>query len=95
MFVGRNILHSVSYIQYSLYFPVSYVRKLNIPSGVVGACHLTLAYEHFKVRPEHYDWKLYWFDRILFHCDLMSSPILFILHIVCPLRASAIPHDTR
>ncbi|KAF7148798.1 hypothetical protein RHSIM_Rhsim03G0192200 [Rhododendron simsii] len=30
---------------------VSYVRKLNIPSGVVGACHLTLAYEHFKEKP--------------------------------------------
>jgi len=28
---------------------VSYVKKLNIPSGVVGACRLDLAYEHFKV----------------------------------------------
>ncbi|KAK6936772.1 hypothetical protein RJ641_033802, partial [Dillenia turbinata] len=27
---------------------VSYVRRLNIPSGVVGACRLDLAYEHFK-----------------------------------------------
>lgn len=30
-------------------FSVSYVKKLNIPSGVVGACRLDLAYEHFKV----------------------------------------------
>lgn len=30
---------------------VSYVRRLNIPSGVVGACHLTVAYEHFKEKP--------------------------------------------
>lgn len=28
---------------------VSYVKRLNIPSGVVGACRLDLAYEHFKV----------------------------------------------
>ncbi|KAL3521573.1 hypothetical protein ACH5RR_019722 [Cinchona calisaya] len=30
---------------------VSYVKRLNIPSGVVGACRLDLAYEHFKERP--------------------------------------------
>lgn len=30
-------------------FLVSYVKRLNIPSGVVGACRLDLAYEHFKV----------------------------------------------
>ncbi|TKY45275.1 Tic22 protein [Spatholobus suberectus] len=30
---------------------VSYVKKLNIPSGVVGACRLDLAYEHFKEKP--------------------------------------------
>lgn len=30
-------------------FSVSYVKQLNIPSGVVGACRLDLAYEHFKV----------------------------------------------
>lgn len=31
-------------------FPsVAYVKRLNIPSGVVGACRLDLAYEHFKV----------------------------------------------
>ncbi|XP_050224450.1 uncharacterized protein LOC126674114 isoform X2 [Mercurialis annua] len=30
---------------------VTYVKKLNIPSGVVGACRLDLAYEHFKERP--------------------------------------------
>ncbi|KAL7229863.1 hypothetical protein ACSBR2_008419 [Camellia fascicularis] len=29
---------------------VSYVKRLNIPSGVVGACRLDLAYEHFKVK---------------------------------------------
>jgi hypothetical protein len=28
---------------------VAYVKRLNIPSGVVGACRLDLAYEHFKV----------------------------------------------
>lgn len=27
---------------------VTYVKRLNIPSGVVGACRLDLAYEHFK-----------------------------------------------
>ncbi|CAN4085825.1 unnamed protein product [Withania somnifera] len=31
---------------------VSYVKKLNIPSGVVGACRLDLAYEHFKGKPQ-------------------------------------------
>lgn len=30
---------------------VSYVKKLSIPSGVVGACRLDLAYEHFKEKP--------------------------------------------
>ncbi|KAF5743496.1 hypothetical protein HS088_TW08G00080 [Tripterygium wilfordii] len=30
---------------------VTYVKKLNIPSGVVGACRLDLAYEHFKEKP--------------------------------------------
>ncbi|KAL1552831.1 hypothetical protein AAHA92_13582 [Salvia divinorum] len=31
---------------------VSYVKKLNIPSGVVGACRLDIAYEHFKEKPD-------------------------------------------
>ncbi|XP_044504487.1 uncharacterized protein LOC123224826 [Mangifera indica] len=30
---------------------VAYVKQLNIPSGVVGACRLDLAYEHFKDKP--------------------------------------------
>ncbi|KAL4363159.1 hypothetical protein GQ457_04G013290 [Hibiscus cannabinus] len=30
---------------------VNYVKHLNIPSGVVGACRLDLAYEHFKEKP--------------------------------------------
>ncbi|XWS48488.1 hypothetical protein CRYUN_Cryun13aG0081700 [Craigia yunnanensis] len=30
---------------------VTYVKHLNIPSGVVGACRLDLAYEHFKEKP--------------------------------------------
>lgn len=30
---------------------VSYVKRLNIPSGVVGACRLDLAYDHFKEKP--------------------------------------------
>ncbi|CAA2986471.1 U1 small nuclear ribonucleo component SNU71 [Olea europaea subsp. europaea] len=30
---------------------VSYVKRLNIPSGVVGACRLDIAYEHFKEKP--------------------------------------------
>ncbi|GLU24328.1 hypothetical protein SLE2022_402710 [Rubroshorea leprosula] len=30
---------------------VAYVKHLNIPSGVVGACRLDLAYEHFKGKP--------------------------------------------
>ncbi|KAF8413237.1 hypothetical protein HHK36_001213 [Tetracentron sinense] len=30
---------------------VAYVKRLNIPTGVVGACRLDLAYEHFKERP--------------------------------------------
>ncbi|CAK7338725.1 unnamed protein product [Dovyalis caffra] len=30
---------------------VAYVKQLNIPSGVVGACRLDLAYEHFKEKP--------------------------------------------
>lgn len=33
-----------------LEFPVSYVKRLNIPTGMVGACRLDVAYEHFKVR---------------------------------------------
>lgn len=33
---------------------VSYVKKLNIPSGVVGACRLDLAYEHFKEKPSSF-----------------------------------------
>ncbi|KAH6835036.1 Tic22-like family protein [Perilla frutescens var. hirtella] len=31
---------------------VSYVKTLNIPSGVVGACRLDIAYEHFKEKPD-------------------------------------------
>ncbi|KAL8137202.1 hypothetical protein V2J09_003203 [Rumex salicifolius] len=30
---------------------VAYVKQLNIPSGIVGACRLDLAYEHFKEKP--------------------------------------------
>ena len=30
---------------------VCYVKKLNIPSGMVGACRLDLAYKHFKEKP--------------------------------------------
>ncbi|KAK9724682.1 hypothetical protein RND81_05G092000 [Saponaria officinalis] len=30
---------------------VSYVKRLNIPSGVVGSCRLDLAYEHYKEKP--------------------------------------------
>ncbi|CAO2186262.1 unnamed protein product [Urochloa humidicola] len=30
---------------------VSYVKKLNVPSGMVGACRLDVAYEHFKEKP--------------------------------------------
>uniref|UniRef100_A0A1D1XT87 Alpha-mannosidase 2 n=1 Tax=Anthurium amnicola TaxID=1678845 RepID=A0A1D1XT87_9ARAE len=30
---------------------VSYVKKLNIPTGMVGACRLDVAYEHFKEKP--------------------------------------------
>lgn len=33
---------------------VSYVKRLNIPSGVVGACRLDLAYEHFKEKPHNF-----------------------------------------
>ncbi|KAJ6738407.1 hypothetical protein OIU74_003379 [Salix koriyanagi] len=31
---------------------VAYVKRLNIPSGVVGACRLDLAFEHFKEKPQ-------------------------------------------
>ncbi|CAN1264444.1 hypothetical protein LINPERPRIM_LOCUS11945 [Linum perenne] len=34
---------------------VSYVKKLNIPSGVVGACRLDLAYEQFKESPGEFE----------------------------------------
>ncbi|KAJ6810181.1 uncharacterized protein M6B38_158175 [Iris pallida] len=30
---------------------VSYVKKLNIPTGMVGSCRLDVAYEHFKEKP--------------------------------------------
>lgn len=30
---------------------VSYVKRLNIPSGIVGACRLDFAYQHFKEKP--------------------------------------------
>lgn len=33
---------------------VTYVKRLNIPSGVVGACRLDLAYEHFKEKPHKF-----------------------------------------
>ncbi|MQL95999.1 hypothetical protein Taro_028671 [Colocasia esculenta] len=31
---------------------VSYVKKLNVPTGMVGACRLDVAYEHFKEKPQ-------------------------------------------
>ncbi|CAH9140905.1 unnamed protein product [Cuscuta epithymum] len=31
---------------------VSYVKRMNVPSGVVGACRLDLAYDQFKENPE-------------------------------------------
>ncbi|KAL5727175.1 hypothetical protein ACHQM5_000399 [Ranunculus cassubicifolius] len=34
---------------------VSYVKRLNIPTGVVGACRLDLAYEHFKEKPHMFE----------------------------------------
>ncbi|KAJ3694578.1 hypothetical protein LUZ60_010058 [Juncus effusus] len=30
---------------------VSYVKKLNVPAGMVGACRLDIAYEHFREKP--------------------------------------------
>lgn len=30
---------------------VTYVKQLNIPTGMVGACRLDVAYEHFKEKP--------------------------------------------
>ncbi|XP_062189391.1 uncharacterized protein LOC133892556 [Phragmites australis] len=30
---------------------VSYVKRLNVPRGMVGACRLDIAYEHFKEKP--------------------------------------------
>ncbi|XP_042403060.1 uncharacterized protein LOC121992633 [Zingiber officinale] len=30
---------------------VSYVKHLNVPTGMVGACRLDVAYEHFKEKP--------------------------------------------
>ncbi|ERN05011.1 hypothetical protein AMTRI_Chr01g109500 [Amborella trichopoda] len=30
---------------------VAYVKQLNIPTGMVGACRLDVAYEHFKEKP--------------------------------------------
>lgn len=30
---------------------VTYVKRVNVPSGVVGACRLDVAYEHFKAKP--------------------------------------------
>ncbi|XP_020088762.1 uncharacterized protein LOC109710520 [Ananas comosus] len=30
---------------------VSYVKRLNVPTGMVGACRLDVAYEHFKEKP--------------------------------------------
>eukprot|EP00268_Persea_americana_P006485 TRINITY_DN12340_c0_g1_i1.p1 TRINITY_DN12340_c0_g1~~TRINITY_DN12340_c0_g1_i1.p1 ORF type:complete len:558 (-),score=114.46 TRINITY_DN12340_c0_g1_i1:420-2093(-) len=30
---------------------VGYVKRLNIPTGMVGACRLDVAYEHFKEKP--------------------------------------------
>lgn len=30
---------------------VAYVKRLNIPTGMVGACRLDVAYEHFKEKP--------------------------------------------
>lgn len=36
-------------LDFGLSFPVSYVKRLNVPSGMVGACRLDVAYEHFKV----------------------------------------------
>lgn len=31
---------------------VSYVKRLNIPTGMVGACRLDVAYQHFKEEPQ-------------------------------------------
>ncbi|BBG98334.1 Tic22-like family protein [Prunus dulcis] len=41
----------MTYILTEVVFIVTYVKRLNIPSGVVGACRLDLAYEHFKEKP--------------------------------------------
>lgn len=30
---------------------VTYVKRLNVPTGMVGACRLDVAYEHFKEKP--------------------------------------------
>ncbi|KAG0486518.1 hypothetical protein HPP92_008613 [Vanilla planifolia] len=29
----------------------TYVKRLNVPTGIVGACRLDVAYEHFKAKP--------------------------------------------
>lgn len=48
---------------------VAYVKQLNIPSGVVGACRLDLAYEHFKVL-------LTWFECTLLYLSVCSNWII-------------------
>uniref|UniRef100_A0A803M051 Tic22-like family protein n=1 Tax=Chenopodium quinoa TaxID=63459 RepID=A0A803M051_CHEQI len=39
----------------STHFDIPFISKrLNVPSGVVGACRLDLAYEHFKEKPRNF-----------------------------------------
>ncbi|KAK8957494.1 hypothetical protein KSP39_PZI001506 [Platanthera zijinensis] len=34
---------------------VTYVKRVNVPTGVVGACRLDVAYEHFKSKPHMFE----------------------------------------
>lgn len=34
---------------------VTYVKRVNVPTGMVGACRLDVAYEHFKAKPHMFE----------------------------------------
>ncbi|KAH9309250.1 hypothetical protein KI387_037161, partial [Taxus chinensis] len=49
--VTRNEMDGVFRFFMDIGDAVAYVKRLNIPSGLVGACRLDVAYKHFKDRP--------------------------------------------
>lgn len=55
---------------------VGYVKRLNIPTGMVGACRLDVAYEHFKVCLMDLDGPVWCLSILCYYKKMLSTWVL-------------------